>query len=193
METVSHLVTQSGLYPYPASSAAWPTLLIHVFCVKFLLGTHCCLVFCLFFLFFGVDFRLLWGQVFSMFCLLLFFSIQNRAWSIKRHFYFCQFFFFFKPEWAVYKHTQSCYSRASPHLLTPRGDEPREKREPQATAVCPPWQMAERDPQREAQMGTGRQSYAVIKCHFTLGGCGQCPGGCAEMSLHGPLEAIGLP
>jgi hypothetical protein len=89
------LVTQSGLYPYPASSAAWPTLLIHVFCVKFLLGTHCCLVFCLFFLFFGVDFRLLWGQVFSMFCLLLFFSIQNRAWSIKRHFYFCQFFFFF--------------------------------------------------------------------------------------------------
>jgi hypothetical protein len=111
----------------------------------------------------------------------------------KGTFTFASFFFFFKPEWAVYKHTQSCYSRASPHLLTPRGDEPREKREPQATAVCPPWQMAERDPQREAQMGTGRQSYAVIKCHFTLGGCGQCPGGCAEMSLHGPLEAIGLP
>lgn len=40
-------------------------------------------------------------------------------------------------------HTQSCYSRASPHPLTPREDEPREEREPQATAVCRPQQMAE--------------------------------------------------
>lgn len=50
-----------------------------------------------------------------------------------------------KPEWAVYKRTQSCYSRASSHLLIPRGEEPREEREPQATAVCPPQQMVERE------------------------------------------------
>lgn len=35
-------------------------------------------------------------------------------------------------------------------------------------------------------MGTGRQSYTVIiRCHFTLGGCAQCPGDCVEMSLYG--------
>jgi len=65
------------------------------------------------------------------------------------------------PEWAVYKHTQSCFSRASPYLLTPRGEEPREEREPRVTAVCPPWQMAE-----TSEGGTDGNRWSVLRSRY---------------------------
>lgn len=114
-------------------------------------------------------------------CFVYCWFFQHSEWCMVHQKAF--FFFFFaslkkkkkKPEWAVYKHTQSCFSRASPHLLTPREEEPREERSPgqQQSALRGRWQR----PQREAQMGTVVSlAQSLLGVMSLWGCCAQCLG-----------------